>query len=256
MRRTLFPLLALTVICCTAVAQVSLERAPDFQSAVHFFDYDASQPLDIQDKVIQETSDFAIHDLTYASPKGGRVPAYLVVPKGKGPFAAILFGHYGLGTRSEFIPEAKLYAKAGAISLIPDYPWDRPEPWHKSVDHFDKPELDRAAYIQAVVDLRCGIDLLLARSDVDPKRLAYVGHSYGAQWGSILSAVDKRLKGAVLMAGVAETADLVLRSDDPSLTEFRKSQPPGQLEKYVQATSDLDAVRFVGHAAPVAVCKF
>jgi cephalosporin-C deacetylase-like acetyl esterase len=43
--------------------------------------------------------------------------------------------------------------------------------------------------IQAVVDLRRGIDLLLARSDVDPKRLAYVGHSYGAQWGSILSAL-------------------------------------------------------------------
>jgi dienelactone hydrolase len=251
MRRTLLPLCALTVICCSAVAQVSSEHAADFQSAVHFFDYDASQPLDIQDKVIQETSDYTIHDLTYASPKGGRVPAYLVVPKGKGPFAAILFGHYGLGTRSEFIPEAKFYAKAGAISLIPDYPWDRPEPWRKSVDHFDKPELDRAAYIQAVVDLRRGIDLLLARSDVDPKRLAYVGHSYGAQWGSILAAADKRLKGAVLMAGVAETADIVLRSDDPGLTEFRKSQPPGQLEKYVQATSDLDAVHFVGHAAPV-----
>jgi dienelactone hydrolase len=253
MRRRLFRLFALTVICCAAAAQVSSQHAEDFQSAVHFFDYEGSQPLDIQNKVIQETNDFTIHDLTYASPKGGRVPAYLVVPKGKGPFAAILFGHYGLGTRSEFIPEAKLYAKAGAISLIPDYPWDRPEPWHKSVDHFDKPELDRTAYIQAVVDLRRGIDLLLARSDVDPKRLAYVGHSYGAQWGSILSAVDKRLKGAVLMAGVAETADLLLRSDDPNLTEFRKSQPPGQLEKYVQATSDLDAVRFVGHAAPVAL---
>ena len=75
--------------------------------------------------------------------------------------------------------------KWGAISLIPDYPWDRPEPWRKTVDHFDKPELDNEAYIQAVVDLRRGIDLLLARSDVDPKRLAYVGHSYGVQWGSI-----------------------------------------------------------------------
>jgi hypothetical protein len=71
-----------------------------------------------------------------------------------------------------------------------------PQPWHKTPDHFDKPELDREIEIQAVVDLRRRIDLLLARSDVDPKRLAYVEHyvehNYGAQWGSILSAVDKR----------------------------------------------------------------
>ena len=72
----------------------------------------------------------------------------LVVPTGKGPFAAILFGHWGNGTRAEFIPEAKTYARAGAVSLIPDYPWDRPEPWHKSPDHFNKPELDREIYIR------------------------------------------------------------------------------------------------------------
>ena len=244
----------LAVILTTRIAAAqNPNHAADFQSAIHFFDYDASQPLDIQDKVIQETADFTIHDLTYASPKGGRVPAYLVIPKGKGLFAAVLFGHYGLGTRSEFIPEAKLYAKAGAISLIPDYPWDRAEPSRKTVDHFDKPELDREAYVQAVVDLRRGIDLLLARKDVDPKRLAYVGHSYGAQWGSILSAVDKRMKVTVLMAGVAEAQDIFIRNDDPGLIDLKKSQPPGQLEKYVGATSDLDALRYVGHAAPVAL---
>jgi dienelactone hydrolase len=244
-------LFLLGVISCAAAAQKQSEGAADFQAAIHLFDYDSSQPLDIQDKVIQESSEVTIHDITYASPKGGRVPAYLVVPKGKGPFAAVLFGHYGLGTRSEFLPEAKLYAEAGAVSLIPDYPWDRADPSRKTVDHIDKPELDREAYIQAVIDLRRGIDLLLARSDVDPKRLAYVGHSYGAQWGSILSAVDKRMKASVLMAGVAETADIMLRSDEPGLVELRKSQPTGQLEKYVQVTSELDAVRFVGHATPV-----
>jgi pimeloyl-ACP methyl ester carboxylesterase len=100
------------------------------------------------------------------------------------------------------------------------------------------------------MDLRRGIDLLL---DFDAKRLAYVGHSYGAQWGSILSAVDRRMKASVLMAGVAEAADIFLRNNDPGLVELKKSQPPGQLEKYVQVTSELDALRFVGHAAPIAL---
>ena len=154
------------------------------------FDYDSRQPLEIKDQVIAETPELTLHDLTYASTNQQRVSAYLVVPKGKGPFAPILFGHWGNGTRAEFIPEAKLYAQAGAVSLLPDYPWDRGEPYRRTTEHFDKPELDRDTFAQAVVDMRRGIDLLLARKDVDPRRLAYVGHSYGAQWGAVLSGVD------------------------------------------------------------------
>jgi beta-lactamase class A len=232
-------------------AQSTGNPAPDYQSAVHIFDYDARTPLDIQDKIIEEFDGGSLHDITYTSPKGGPVSAYLIVPKGNGPFAAILFGHWGNGTRAEFIPEAKLYARAGAVSLIPDYLWDRPQPWRKTPNHYDKPELDREIEIQTVVDLRRGIDLLLARSDVDPKRLAYVGHSYGAQWGSILSAVDRRMKTSVLMAGVAEVGDIFLRGSDPGIIELRKSRPAGQFERYARVAGDIDAIHFVGHAAPI-----
>jgi beta-lactamase class A len=234
-----------------SAGQKTAEATPDYQHAVQLFDYDSKAPLDVQDKVIEEFDGGTLHDITYTSPKGGPVAAYLIVPKGKGPFAAILFGHWGNGTRAEFIPEAKLYARAGAISLIPEYPWDRLPPRRKTPNHTDKPELDREIEIQAVVELRRGIDLLLARPDVDPKRLAYVGHSYGAQWGSILAAVDKRMKTAVLMAGVAETADIFLRGNEPGIVEFRNSRPPGQLERYVQVIGDIDAIHFVKHAAPI-----
>src|SRR5262245_12335747 len=98
--------------------QVETKSTGEFQPLARLFDYDAKQPLDIDDKVVEETSDAVIHDITYTSPKGGPVAAYLVVPKKKGPFAAVLFGHWGNGTRSEFIPEAKLYARAGAVSLL------------------------------------------------------------------------------------------------------------------------------------------
>jgi hypothetical protein len=243
--------LTFVLAAASASAQTDAKPVTDFQAASHLFDYDAKQPLDIHDKIIEEFSGGTLHDITYASPKGGPVAAYLVVPNGKGPFAAVLFGHWGNGTRAEFIPEAKIYARAGAVSLIPDYPWDRPQPWHKTPDHFDKPQLDREIEIQAVMDLRRGIDLLLARPDVDSKRLAYVAHSYGAQWGSILSAVDRRMKTSVLMAGVAEIGDILLRVDEPGMVEFRKSQPAGQLEKYSQVAGDIDAIHFVGHAAPI-----
>ena len=217
------------------------------------FDYDGRQPLDIKDAVVEETPELTIHDLTYASANQQRVSAYLIVPKGKGPFAPIVFGHWGNGNRAEFIPEAKLYARAGAISLLPDYPWDRRDPYRRATGHFDKPELDRDAFAQAVIDLRRGIDLLLARKDVDAKRLAYVGHSYGAQWGAILAAVDRRMRTAVLMAGVGETGDIFLKNPDPEFAELRKQLPPAMLEAYVRTTGEVDGIRFVPKAAPVAL---
>jgi hypothetical protein len=49
------------------------------------FDYDSKAPLDVQEAGVEQRGEVTIHDISYASPKGGRVPAYLVVPKGKGP---------------------------------------------------------------------------------------------------------------------------------------------------------------------------
>src|ERR1700757_381876 len=139
MRTTMASLRAvlLLLVAVPVAAQTQPKPAADFQTASHLFDYDATQPLDLHDKVIAEFEGGVLHDITYASPKGGPVAAYLIVPNGKGPFAAVLFGHWGNGTRAEFIPEAKIYARAGAVSSIPDYPWDRPQPWHKSPDHYD-----------------------------------------------------------------------------------------------------------------------
>ena len=59
------------------------------------------------------------------------------------------------------------------------------------------------------------------------------------------------MKTSVLMAGVAETADIMVRSNDPGMVDFRKTQPAGQLEKYSEVTGDIDAIHFVGHAAPI-----
>jgi len=59
-----------------------------------------------------------------------------------------------------------------------------------------------------VIDLRRGLDLLTARPDVDPDRLGFVGHSFGALIGAVLAGVDRRVKAAVLMAGTGRFADV------------------------------------------------
>jgi acetyl esterase/lipase len=142
-----------------------------------------------------------------------------------------------------------LYARAGAVSLLVDDLGVRPAPWRRNAP-FTEPEAVRNNFIQSVLDLRRGIDLLRARSDVDPNRIAYVGHSSGAHWGAILSAVDRRLKTVVLMAGVPTEAAILMESDDPDWVNLRQTTPREQLDNYLKSVSSLDAINYVPHAAP------
>ena len=61
-----------------------------------------------------------------------------------------MFDHWGPGNRTEFLAEAKLNARAGAVCVLVDYPWARPAPHRKPL----KQEGDHALFVEAVVDLR------------------------------------------------------------------------------------------------------
>ena len=213
------------------------------------FDYDRNGPLDVRETGVINRNGVVIHDVTYASPKSGRVTAYLVVPTGRRRCAGVVFGHWGYGTRSEFLPEAILYARAGVVSLLVDDLDVRPPPWRRDAPGTE-PEAVRENFIQSVIDLRRGIDVLQARSEIDPNRIAYVGHSSGAHWGAILSAIDRRLKTVVLMAGVPSEKTILLESDDPDYIGFRQSTPKEQLDNYFRIITPLDAIKYVPHARP------
>src|SRR5437773_5568250 len=217
MRRILWLLLLMAATCDAALAQNQ-----SINDLRRMFEYDQNAPLDVKELVVINRKDVQIHDITYASPISGRVTAYLVVPAERGRFAGVVFGHWAYGTRTEFLPEAILYAQAGVVSLLVDDLGVRPAPWRRRAEG-DQPEAVRDNFIQSVVDLRRGIDVLRARSDVDSNRIAYVGHSSGAHWGAILSAVDRRLKTVVLMTGVPDERALMCESDDPDSVSARQA---------------------------------
>src|SRR6266581_7671865 len=109
-------------------AQSSPAQGPDL---VRHFDYDQNAPLNIKQIGVQRRATATVYDITYDSPKGGVVPAYLVVPKGRGPFAAVIWGHWYWGNssmrnRREFLDEAIALAPAGVVSLLTDGPIARP----------------------------------------------------------------------------------------------------------------------------------
>ena len=94
------------------------------------FDYDARDPLSVEESALEVIEGADFRELSYASPHGGRVPAYLIAPQADGPHAGIVFVHWGQGNRSEFVSEALVYAQAGAVSLLIDAPHMRADYIH------------------------------------------------------------------------------------------------------------------------------
>jgi cephalosporin-C deacetylase-like acetyl esterase len=82
---------------------------PDFL----LFEYDRFEPLDTQIANTQKSNSTTIQDISYASPRGGRVTAYLVIPSGSGSLAAVVFVHQGQGNRDEFLREAIALCRHG-----------------------------------------------------------------------------------------------------------------------------------------------
>ena len=216
------------------------------------FDYDKSAPIDLKILGTQKRGDVTVYDVTYASPKGGVVPAYLVVPSGKGPFAAVIWGHWywrnsDMRNRKQFLDEAVALAPTGVVSLMTDGPVARPG-YVPNTTPLNEQQV--AELVQQVVDMRRGVDLLVARQDVDPKRIAFVGHSYNASIGAILSGVDRRFKAFVLMAGtMSDEVDFRMGAYE----EFRQKVGPEKFDAFLAKHSYTDQGKYVSHAAPAVV---
>jgi dienelactone hydrolase len=232
----------LSIVAVLCAAPAAARTPPEFAD---LFSYDARAPLDVREAKIDRRGGAEVHDLSYASPRGGRVPAYLVVPPGPGPFAGLVYLHWGQGNRSELLAEALLAARAGAASILIDAPYRRPEYQRTPCG-----EAVRADFVQLITDLRRAVDVLLARAPVDGRRLGYVGHSLGATWGGTLAAVEPRLRALVLMGGLPSLAE-AMREDARD-----KHRPPEEVRKLEACVAPLEAIESIHHvhdAAPAAL---
>jgi predicted esterase len=168
--------------------------------------------------------------LTYRSVLGGRVPAYLVEPRGAGPFPAVLFQHGRLGNRSQFLGEARSLRRHDIASLLLDEPWARPGGRRILTG---RPS-DALTLRQSVVDERRGLDLLADRPEIDPQRLGVMGFSLGAVASATLLGVDHQIRCGVLASAGRRLAPLLQRFGGA---------------RYLRAMATFDPIRWIGSAS-------
>ena len=221
---------------CAAVNATAAEPLPDST-----FGYDRAAPLNVREVGRETCGTALVRDVTF-TPADKLVKAYLVTPvTGSGPHAAILYVHW-LGepattNRTEFLDEAVALAGRGVVSLLVDTMWAEPQ-WYKN----RIPEEDFARAIRQVIELRRAMDLLLAQPGVDASHVAFVGHDFGGMYGMLASALDRRAKTYVFMAGIPHFIDW-----------FLFARQPKDLESYRSQIAPLDPVNFVSRLAPAPV---
>jgi dienelactone hydrolase len=151
----------------------------------------------------------SVEDIRYDGGEGapGEVEAYLVRPGSAAPgsCAGVLFWHWldskaPDGNRTQFRDEASALAGRGVVSLLPQgrFPWTIAPTGSAA---------DRQEVEAEVARLRTGLDLLAARPEVDPERLAVVGHDYGAMHGIVEAASDPRVTALVVIAATPRWSD-------------------------------------------------
>ena len=184
-----------------------------------------------------------VRQLTYAQLDGSRNAATLVEPAVRAGALqpAILFLHwYGppspTSNRTQFLAEAVELAGDGVVSLLVDTPWTR-ERWFGQRD--SAKDYEFTAHMAK--DVRRALDVLLAQPGVDAKRVAVVGHDFGAMWGALAVAADPRVTHFVYAAGTRSFTDWYL---------YTPKREGADRDAFIAKLAPLDPINFLPKIAP------
>lgn len=182
--------------------------------------------------------------LVMQTPFGYRRIGELFRPENGEALAAILYVHWYEpkspdSNRSQFVEEAKELARGGAVCLLIETLWSDPDFFIKRTQADD---LQNS--IEEVVNIRRAMDLLLSQPNIDPERVAYVGHDFGGMYGVLAGSLDQRPKHYVIMAATPRFPDWYLYL--PALEGEAR-------EAFIQQMAEIDPITHVPHISPASI---
>jgi dienelactone hydrolase len=191
---------------------------------VKLFAYDPHAPLALQEGGTRRDGGATVLQVSYLA-HGGRVSAQIVYPTAQhGRMPGVVLAHGGAIDPDAFLPEALDLAAHGMVSILPDIP----------MTVVGDAATDIGMVTDAVIAERRALDILVARTDVDPRRLAFVGHSWGGDLAAIMAGVEPRLDAVAIVCGSSRVA-----------TDMVALGSPAHAPAYMASTSALDGYRFV-----------
>lgn len=194
------------------------------------FDYDRAAPLHVVLGRTTTTQGVARQELAFDATESLRLEAYFVHPGTGGPWPLVIWSPGAGGDRRHQLPEAVELARNGAASLLVDAP-----PFRTGCRDDGLP-----LYVDYVVSRRRAVDLAETLSNVDAKRIAAAGFSFGAEITATLSGVEHRIVAFALKSGRGHYTGFV--------RIFCRSLGAEGLEAYVAKLGVVDPVHWLRRA--------
>jgi dienelactone hydrolase len=159
-------------------------------------------------EVAQTDAEFRLSHISFANAKGDTVTGLLLLPKKEGRYPVALLLH---GYNSDKESMVKFFGRPLATKGIACLALDAFQHGERKKESGDGSggSAFLAILRNTIPDWRQAIDYLSTRKDMDLKRLSVFGYSMGSMMGSILSAVDERIKAAAFCVGGDFTAPMV-----------------------------------------------
>jgi uncharacterized protein len=214
------------------------KNLPPYSELVKAFRYDERAPVAVDVISNVDEGGLRIQTFEFEIDAGVKCSAELIEPDCGGKYPGVVW--LGSGDK-DWESYATEFSKLGAVSILPDS-------WCGKASLVDAQPYysDR---VQMVINVRRAVSILSVRKDVDPHRIAFVGHSGGTILGADAVAVDKRFKAAVFEVGLEGFTYHICTSPYPFAVASRK-ELKDQLLSWVSALAPLDAILYVGHEAP------
>jgi len=229
---------ALLAAFVAAIATVALATSPPAGTsgpgggATSLFDYDRSAPLELAWGKTAVSHKVARQDMKFSAGNHARVAAYFVHPMAGAPWPLVLWTPGRGEDRSEGLGDADALARNGVASLLVDPP--APE-----VVTCDAAK-DLGIFRRYIVGRRRAVDLALTLPNVDGKRIAAAGFSYGASVTAVLAGVEHRIRAFALKSGRAHHTGF-MRLACPQLSQKK-------LDAYVEKLAAIDPINWVPKA--------
>ena len=177
-----------------------------------------------------ECDGYVREKVMFSSESGERIPAFVLVPVGVGPFPAVYCHHqhasdWDVG-KSEVAGLAGDSSQAIAVDLVlrgfiafaPDALCFEERKTHDNGRVGNYRELSNrlcqgtTLLSKVLFDVQVGVDYLCSRSDVDSSLIGFIGHSYGGRMALWVPAVEKRFSASVSHCGCVSYAESIERN--------------------------------------------
>lgn len=216
-----------------AVDTVTAFDHVDWNKVSAAYEYDKTQPLNIEITEEKDMGAFTKIFFKYDSLDGRRVPAVLYMPKDRiapmkaeraaasGAYPAVFLMHFHVSDKSL----AELFSAwpGHGVALMAIDGIFRGDRKQEGMDILMPDPVTSARHMMMQIqDIRRGFDALEQWKGIDPSRIGYMGISMGAVTGTAACALDPRIKTLLIADGAADFSIIFKHSEYGDVADIQK----------------------------------